>query len=187
MKVIRGLGGEGDDGDSPSMTPTRTHLSRLIQAAMDEQNLTQGDIERRGGPSKQTTGQLLSTWSGKRSLDPATLEKLSKALGVSRRSLGRAAAIDMGLIPADEAKDDGLALLTDALRERASDRQRELVIAAARAVWRVLEQQDQAAVEQGLDPDVEAENRRADRTIDAALAVESRPRTVAKSHKRPLR
>jgi hypothetical protein len=116
-----------------------THLARLVQQAMDDQNFSQGDVEHRGGPTKQTLGRVLKHWKGERSLNPETIPQLSRALGLSERSLGRAAAVDMGLLPADEVRGDGLALLADALRDNAGDEDREVVVAAARAVWRVLE------------------------------------------------
>lgn len=119
---------------------TTTRLAALITSAMAADNLSQGDVERRGGPKKQALSYLLTKWTGARSLDPETFEQLSKALGVSRRTLGRTAAVDMGLLPEDEALADSLALLTDALREQAGEREREAVVAAARAVWGVMRQ-----------------------------------------------
>lgn len=123
---------------------TTTHLARLVQSAMDDQNLSQGDVERRGGPTKQSLGRLLKHWRGERSLNPDTIPKLSTALRIPERTLGRAAAVDMGLLPADEAGGDGLARLTDALRESADEDAREVVVATAHAVWDVLKRRGSA-------------------------------------------
>lgn len=128
-----------------------TNLARLITAEMTDQNLSQGDVERMGGPKKQALSYLLTKWTGARNVDPGTLEQLATALRISRRSLGRAAAVDMGLLPADDAGADGLALLTDALRERADEDDREVVVAAARAVWRVLEARARAVDEDAFE------------------------------------
>lgn len=146
MAPVRRLARAGSGGDSD---PVTTNLARLITDAMQPERLSLGEIERRGGPNKAALSYLLRKWTGVRNVDSTTLDQLSHALRISRRSLGRAAAVDMGLLPQDEVLADDLALLADALRERADEQDREVVVAAARAVWRVLE--DRARHDEGPD------------------------------------
>lgn len=168
---------------------SRTHLARLVQAAMVDKNFTQGDVERHGGPSKQTLGRLLTHWRGDRSLNPDTIPKLATALQMSERTLGRAAAVDMGLLPLNELADDSLSRLVDALRDSASEDHRDLVVAAASGVWGVLKRRETLARKAEAERAAEEKRLKAKLKREAAAAARAQgkaPTSVAKRRTRGL-
>lgn len=115
-----------------------TPLGVLIREAMDETGMSYGDVEAAGGPSRQTTWNLVKRAGMARPPSDETIRQLAKALpGLSEDALRQAIAQSMGL-PSAGGDDADWARLGRLLEEKATVEERELVLAAARGMWEQL-------------------------------------------------
>lgn len=115
----------------PQMTP----LGSLIRQAMDDAGMSYGEVEDAGGPSRQTTWNLVKRARMARPPSDETMQQLAKALpGLSEDALRQAVAESMGL-PSTGSEDAEWAKLGRLLEEKATDEERDLVLAAARGMW----------------------------------------------------
>jgi transcriptional regulator with XRE-family HTH domain len=96
-------------------------LQRLIQQRLQEQNLSYGDVARRGGLPRSTVYTLATTRNLVRPPRPATIDALAKGLDVPVSVVRTAAAESTGLHYYDEAPSE---------QRRSGDQERDLLIAS---------------------------------------------------------
>lgn len=115
--------------------PALTPLGALIRGAMDDAGMSYGAVEDAGGPSRQTTWNLVKRSTMTRPPQDETIAQLTKALpDLSEEALRAAIAQSMGLA-AVPAVNDPWAALGRVLGEKATEQERDLVLAAARGMW----------------------------------------------------
>lgn len=105
---------------------------------MDDDGMSYADVENAGGPSRQTTWNLVKRASMSRPPSEETVRQLAKALpALSEDALRHAVAQSMGL-PSTGSDDADWARLGRLLEEKATAEERDLVLAAARGMWEQL-------------------------------------------------
>lgn len=123
---------------TPRKAPALTPLGALIKSAMDDAGMSYGDVQNAGGPSRQTTWNLVKRATMTRPPSDTTIGQLAKAApGLSEDAVRQAIAASMGL-GGDAPLADGWAQLGRLLEQKASDEERALVLAAARGMWEQL-------------------------------------------------
>lgn len=117
--------------------PAPTPISAMIRTAMLEEGLSYGGVEARGGPSRQTTWNLVMRSAMKRPPKDETVEQLAKALpSLSEQAIRQAIANSLQLTDHDEpAGRDPWSAFGRLLQEKATVDEQELVLAAARGMW----------------------------------------------------
>jgi hypothetical protein len=119
----------------PRKPPELTPFGALIREAMADAGMSYGEVEAAGGPSRQTTWNLVNRSRTMRPPKDTTIEQLTKALpSLSEEALRVAVAQGMGLSAAPAVNDPWRAL-GRVLEEKATDQERDLVLAAARGMW----------------------------------------------------
>jgi hypothetical protein len=120
---------------TPRRRPEATPLGTLIRRAMVEAGMTYGAVQDAGGPSRQTTWNLVKRAQMSRPPSDDTIAQLAKGLpGLSEDEIRQAIAESMGLQTEPPAA-GGWAQFGRLLEEKASDEERDLVLAAARGMW----------------------------------------------------
>lgn len=104
---------------------------------MLDAGMSYGQVEAAGGPLRQTVWNLVKRAQIVRPPSDDTLMQLAKAIpGLSEPALREAVAASMGLTSSEEvAVTDPWTRLGRLLDEKATDEERNLVLAAARGMW----------------------------------------------------
>lgn len=120
----------------PRKPAAMTPLGALIRQAMDEAEMSYGDVEAAGGPSRQTTWNLVKRSRTVRPPGDETITQLTQALPtLTETALRQAVAQSMGLAAPAPADRDAWSTFGALLREKASWEEQDLVLAAARGMW----------------------------------------------------